>query len=125
LAVGAGGALGAMMRHWVGIWWKARLGSDFPWHTLLINVTGSLALGLIMSASLGRDWPFGWRLFAVVGVCGGYTTFSSFSGEAARLFEEGALAQALGYVAGSCLLCICGCLAGVHLGRIFWPPAGG
>jgi CrcB protein len=118
LAVAGGAAIGANARYWLGYWIVGRGHAGFPWHTLLINVTGSLALGAIMAVALAKGWGHGWRLFAAVGVCGGYTTFSTFSAEVVQLFEEGKLAGALSYVALTNVICIVACLAGVHLARL-------
>jgi CrcB protein len=79
-----------------------RLGAAFPWHTLLINVSGSLAIGLIMavlSEKLVVDST--WRLLLVVGFLGGYTTFSAYTFETLALLAEGEWLRALGYVLGS------------------------
>ena len=76
LWVGLGGFLGANARYALGTWIVQRIGLSFPWHTLLINVTGSLAIGAILvllTERLVADPA--WRLFLVVGLLGGYTTF--------------------------------------------------
>lgn len=113
LAVGAGGAVGAMCRYGVGlIPWLQR--GAFPLHTLLINFLGALAIGLVVGA--GQRWPGAsdtLLLFLRVGVCGGFTTFSTFSLESLVLLENGRPGLFALYVSASLLLC----LAGVWLGK--------
>src|SRR6476661_8817976 len=86
LWVGLGGFLGANARYILGLWIVGRVGSAFPWNTLLINVTGSLAIGVILTVLTERIVADpAWRLFLVVGFLGGYTTFSSYTFEAISL----------------------------------------
>lgn len=118
LAVAGGAAIGANVRYWLSYWFVGKGHAEFPWHTLLINVTGSLALGAIMALALAKGWGHGWRLFAAVGLCGGYTTFSTFSAEVVQLFEDGKLGGAISYIVLSNLGCILACLAGAHLARL-------
>jgi fluoride exporter len=122
LWVGLGGFLGANARYALSVWVVDRLGVSFPWHTLLINVSGSLAIGLIMavlSEKLVVDCT--WRLLLVVGFLGGYTTFSAYTFETLALLAEGEWLRALGYVLGSnglgLLAVYLGMLAGHAAGR--------
>jgi CrcB protein len=115
-----GGGLGAMLRHGVNLATARLLGSAFPWHTFLINITGSLVMGLIagwfaLKAGASQDW----RLFLTTGILGGYTTFSAFSLDAALLYERGELGHAAFYVVGSVVLSIAGLFAGLWLVRSF------
>lgn len=100
--VGLGGARGNMARYAV----SAILGRapGAIWATFAVNTLGSLAIGAFswMTASLGSNVE-SVRLFAVVGVCGGFTTFSTFSNEAFHLLQDGRLALAVFYVLGSLL----------------------
>jgi len=88
LCVAAGGAIGSVARYLVGIWSGKMFGANFPWGTLTINVTGSFLIGLFVGL-FATKWnlPQAVRIFLVVGICGGYTTFSVltrqllFSGE--------------------------------------------
>lgn len=94
--VGTGGAIGAVARHWVGLW----LSSDrFPWATLAVNVVGSFLLGLATFAGVSESTAF----LVGVGICGAFTTFSSFSVETVHLYERGdrrlAVANAVGNLA--------------------------
>lgn len=89
ILVAVGGGLGAVARYLVSTWAAARLGSGFPYGTLIVNVVGCFIIGLFMSLMLERVVinPY-LRLFFVVGFVGGLTTFSSFSYETLRLLEE-------------------------------------
>lgn len=118
LWVGVGGGLGAVARYLVGGWIVARVGSTFPFHTLLINVTGSFAIGallVLLMDQMAADPA--WRLFLVVGVLGGYTTFSSFSYEVLALVEAGRWLAAAVYVVGSNGLSLLAAYLGMMLAR--------
>ena len=119
LWVGVGGWLGANARYALGTWVAARLGPAFPAGTLLINVTGSLIIGVLLVLLTERlAAPPVWRLLLVVGFLGGYTTFSSYTFEALALVEAGAWARAAGYVLGSNGLGLAACYAGMVLARL-------
>ena len=110
--VAFGGALGAVLRFSL----SALIGAHhvFPWATLAINIAGSFAIGLLWGAYGTADWFQQWgRLFLVVGLLGGFTTFSAFSVETLNLLQDARQALALGYVGASLL----GCLAAVWLGE--------
>jgi fluoride exporter len=110
-----GGGLGANARYWLGEYFKTRHWSDtFPWHTFAINVAGSFALGLV--AVLLKDRP-AWALFLGVGVCGGFTTFSTFSVEALVMIEKGRTLAAAGYAVGSVVAGVMGAALAVRLAR--------
>ena len=110
-----GGAIGSGARYLVGQTMLARLGPDFPWWTLGINIVGSFLMGLLVGW-LAREASGGEaaRLFVGVGILGGFTTFSSFSMEFWLLFERGQAGQAAAYVlasvAGGILACGLGML---------------
>jgi CrcB protein len=120
LVVFLGAGLGGILRHAVNTACTRLFGTDFPWGILVINVTGSLIMGLAagwfaFKASAG--WSQHTRLFAMTGILGGYTTFSAFSLDAVLLWErDQALAAAL-YVAGSVGLAILGLVAGLAFMR--------
>ena len=100
LTVGLGGALGSILRYWVGHWFKAQpWAKDFFWGTLTINVTGSILLGLF--AACFRDRVSTPYLLLGTGLCGGYTTFSTFSLEAVELMQRGRWEWAALYVGAS------------------------
>jgi fluoride exporter len=118
LLVFIGGGLGSSLRHTVNIVSSRTLGTAFPYHTFIINITGSTVMGLIAGylASKG-DAAQSWRLFLMTGILGGYTTFSAFSLDAALLYERGETGLALLYVLGSVVLSIAGLFAGLALVR--------
>lgn len=119
LLVGIGGAIGAMARFGFGSAF-GRLAGDFPLSTLLVNVLGSVLMGLLVGW-LTRATPTlqnEIRLFVAVGVLGGFTTFSSFSLEAVLLIERGELLQAGLYILGSVLLSILGLAVGLGAMRM-------
>ncbi|HHG89163.1 MAG TPA: fluoride efflux transporter CrcB [Devosia sp.] len=115
LLVGAGGALGAMGRYGVGVL-VGRMGvTGFPFATLIVNIAGSLAMGLLVGllAKLLPTWQNEARLFVAVGLLGGFTTFSAFSLDAIALLERGQMGQALVYVSFSVVLSILALFAGL------------
>lgn len=118
LLVFLGGGLGAMLRHGVNLGAARWLGTNFPWGTFCVNVTGSLIMGLIAGwFALKADASQGARLFLTTGILGGYTTFSAFSLDTALLYERGELGLAVAYVAGSVALSIAGLFAGLWIVR--------
>jgi CrcB protein len=119
MLVAAGGALGASARWALGGWIADRIGPGFPWHTLVVNVTGALLIGLLMGASVDRSLIGGdWRAFLGTGVLGGYTTFSTLAYESVRLMESGFVGQAALNMFGTGVLGIAAALAGLLLGRM-------
>jgi len=116
LWVAAGAALGGVLRYWCsGI--AARLGAEtFPWGTLFINVSGSMFIGFFATFS-GPEGRLivapGARLFVMTGICGGYTTFSTFSFETLRLLQD----REWGYAALNISASVALCLVGVWLGH--------
>jgi len=104
LVVLAGAGLGGLLRYTLGTWIMAKYGGRFPLGTFLINVSGAFLIGLLMTVLTERTHPHpNWRLFLVVGVLGGYTTFSSFEYETYQAVRDGARAMGLLYVTGSVL----------------------
>jgi CrcB protein len=118
LIVFLGGGAGAALRHGVNLAVARWLGTAFPLHTMLVNVSGSLAMGLLAGwFAFKGDASQPWRLFLATGVLGGYTTFSSFSLDAVLLYERGEWGSAAAYVAGSVVLSIAGLTIGLWLAR--------
>jgi CrcB protein len=89
LLVAAGGALGALVRYLLGMWIAGRVGPDFPWGTFIINVSGSLLIGVVLGLVSEGYLSSELRLFVAVGILGGYTTFSTFSYETVELLADG------------------------------------
>jgi CrcB protein len=117
LWVGAGGFLGAIARYALALWIDTRLASPFPYATLVINVSGSFALGALAGALQISSLPPEVRLALGVGFLGAFTTFSTFSYETVRLLESGAGALAIAYVLASFVLAVLAALLGLALGR--------
>ena len=118
LLVFLGGGLGASLRHAVNVGCARTCGTHFPYGTFVINISGSLVMGLIAGyLAFKGDAGQAWRLFIMTGILGGYTTFSAFSLDAVLLYERGEIALAAGYVAGSVVLSIVGLVAGLALIR--------
>ena len=118
LWVALGGAAGAAVRYGVAQWAGSRWGWSFPWGTFAVNVTGSLAIGLLMALFIGRAADPAYRLLLVTGFLGGYTTFSSFSLETLSLLETRRYGEAALYVGGSVLLGLACCFVGFVVGRL-------
>jgi CrcB protein len=119
LLVGVGGALGAMARYGVGSAIGA-LPNGFPLATLLINIVGSLAMGVLIGilAKTTPEYQNEIRLFVAVGIFGGFTTFSSFSLDAITLVERGDFLLASAYIVGSVLLALAGLWLGLLAMRV-------
>jgi fluoride exporter len=118
LWVALGGAVGAAARFGVVQWTGGRWGWTFPWGTLAVNVTGSLAIGLVMTLLLARNADAAYRYLLVSGFLGGYTTFSAFSFETLALVESRRWDAATLYVGGSVVLGLLATALGLGLGRL-------
>lgn len=119
LLIGLGGALGSMARHWSNGLAAAALGIAFPWGTLIINVLGSMIIGFAAAAmGAGGRFPVSdeARLFLMVGICGGYTTFSAFSLQTLTLLQNGEVLPAAGNIGLSVILCLIGVWLGYAAG---------
>ena len=118
--VALGGALGSLARYMVGIYAGRWLGTAFPWGTLFINVSGSFLIGAFAEAfALRWDAAQSTRVLLVVGVCGGYTTFSTFSLDVVTLINRGELVTASAYAVASLVLSVLALYAALHVLR-FW-----
>lgn len=118
LWIGLGAAIGANLRYLVGMAMANWLGAGFPWGTLTINVTGSFLIGVIATLLGERLTVAGeWRIFLVVGLLGGYTTFSSFSLETVALLQADRWLTGVAYVLASVLLGLAACILGIMLVR--------
>lgn len=117
--VGIGGGIGAMIRYGVSLLIGRLWPSDFPLATLLINITGSLAMGLLIGwmAKASPQWGTEIRLFVAVGIFGGYTTFSSFSLDTITLIERGQAFPAALYMLVSVAVSLIGLYLGLLLTR--------
>jgi len=118
LLVFFGGGLGASLRHAVNMACAKSFGTAFPYGTFVINISGSIVMGLIAGyLAFKGEASQPWRLFLMTGILGGYTTFSAFSLDAALLYERGELALAAFYVGGSVGFSIAGLFAALALVR--------
>jgi len=105
LFVLSGAGLGGLARYLAGTWIMQKFAGRFPLGTFLINVSGSFVIGVLMTLLTERWQPHpNWRLFLVVGVLGGYTTFSSFEYETYQAVRDGAPWMGLLYMTGSVVL---------------------
>ena len=114
LIVGAGGFVGAVARYLMGMI-PIRESAGFPYHTLLINVIGAFCIGLIAAFAAKGEIDPKWVLFLKVGICGGFTTFSTFALETDTLIGNGQYGLAAAYICGSVILSI----GAVMLARFF------
>ena len=112
-----GSALGGAARYWCAVFATRHFGEAFPWGTLIVNVLGSFIIGFFATLT-GPDGRVvastEARLFVMVGICGGYTTFSSFSFQTLNLIRDGEMLRASGNIIASVVLC----LLAVWLGHI-------
>ncbi|AMM84476.1 fluoride efflux transporter CrcB [Martelella sp. AD-3] len=119
LIVAAGGALGSVGRYLVGVLAIRLWGPQFPWGTFVVNVVGSLMIGLLVEAvARALNQSAEMRMFMVTGFLGGFTTFSSFSLDAMTMIERGDLLHAVAYIAASLLLALIAVFAGLAIGRM-------
>jgi fluoride exporter len=118
LLVFLGGGLGAVARWGFGLWTVRTLGAGWPWGTLGVNVLGGLAMGLVMGVLLKANAGEPWRLVLATGFLGGFTTFSAFSLETARMIEAGQWTNALAYISASVVGSILALFAGLAISRL-------
>ncbi|MDR3460415.1 MAG: fluoride efflux transporter CrcB [Verrucomicrobiae bacterium] len=124
LWVALGGALGSVSRYWLSGLVASRFGETFPWGTLTINVTGSFIIGIFATLAIpeGRLDPQSRAFttqFLMIGVCGGYTTFSSFSLQTLNLLRDREWLYAGGNILLSVVLCMIAVWLGFLLGSTF------
>ena len=118
LWVALGGAVGSAARYGVNVWSGRMLGSEFPWHTFIVNVVGCFAMGVLvelmaLKLNVGNET----RAFLTTGILGGFTTFSAFSIDFALLMERKSYAAAAAYGVGSVALSLIAVFAGLSLVR--------
>src|ERR1700744_4316202 len=103
--IGLGGALGSIARHLLGGFVVRHVPWGFPLGTLLVNLSGCFLIGVLYGVASRYSWlTLEWRLFLITGICGGYTTFSSFSFESISLMRQGQYTLFFTYVLGSVIL---------------------
>ncbi|MEP7165936.1 MAG: fluoride efflux transporter CrcB [Ferruginibacter sp.] len=113
LLAGLGGCLGSMMRYATGLFFKP---TNFPVATLLVNIAGSLVIGIVIGLSM-KDVNFsnGWKIFLATGICGGFTTFSAFSAENLQMLQQGKYHLSLLYICSSIIFGIAAAWVGFKL----------
>lgn len=119
LLVGLGGAIGSIARYGTGVLVGRLWSTSFPLATMLVNITGSLIMGLFIGylARTTPAWQADARLFVAVGILGGFTTLSSFSLDTVVLIERGEITQAAFYVLGSIVISVLALFGGLLIMR--------
>jgi CrcB protein len=116
--VGVGGCLGSILRFWLGSYIGSKMGTRFPYGTLVINITGSFLIGLVFAVLTARtQWSPNWRYLIPIGFIGGYTTFSSFEYETLRMVQDGQIGMGVLYVAASVVVGFVAVWGGITAGR--------
>jgi fluoride exporter len=116
--VGVGGCFGSVLRFWLGSYIGSRMGTRFPYGTMVINITGSFLIGLVLAVLTAKTlWSPNWRYLIPIGFIGGYTTFSSFEYEALRTIQDGQIGFGLLYVVLSVCFGFLAVWGGVMAGR--------
>lgn len=117
LAIAIGGASGALLRFWVGQGAAIMLGRDFPFGTLIVNVVGCLAAGIVWGLFERHEIPSALRAGIMVGLLGAFTTFSAFSIESVLLIQQGGYARASINLLSNAFLCLAAAWLGLGIAR--------
>lgn len=104
LSIGIGAALGANLRYFIGWWLTKSVGEGFPWGSFAVNLIGSFLIGIAAVLATRQGWSSNTNLFVVVGLLGGFTTFSAFSVENLQMLQKGRFDLVLVNVVGSVVL---------------------
>jgi CrcB protein len=120
----AGGVIGTLARHGLGTWVPTWAGTALPWGTFLVNALGSFVLGFAVRASTQLDLSAELRGFVMVGFCGAFTTFSTFSYETVALMQEGHWARAAAYALGSVAVGLAAVVAGMGAANLAFRTGG-
>lgn len=120
LMIALGGGLGAVSRYGMSFWIQERVTGAFPYGTFIVNITGCLLMGIVMTRlNEGGPASINWRFLVPIGFIGGYTTFSSFAFETFRLLEQGLPLVGLGYIVFSVTIGYLALWLGVISARAF------
>lgn len=118
LAIAMGGALGSVLRFWMSGWVSGILGRGFPYGTLMVNVSGSLLMGFLYVLLVDKfNASDEWRAFLLIGLLGGFTTFSSFSMETFDFIATGEVFKAFMNIVLSVAVCLVATWLGIVMGR--------
>ncbi len=124
LAIAAGGACGAVARHFAAAGITALVGPGFPWGIFVVNILGSALMGFLIEAfALGTLVGAELRAFLAIGLLGAFTTFSTFSLDTVLLLQRGQAFQAMAYIGGSVALSVAGLYLGMMAGRALFAGA--
>lgn len=116
IAIFLGGGIGSVLRYGVQLIMHERIVAyNFPWATFSVNIVGSFLIGMFYSLSAKLDLPVELRLFLTAGLCGGFTTFSTFSNDNLELLRQGEGMICFCYIMLSVILGICACFAGASI----------
>lgn len=118
LLIALGGAAGSLLRYSLGGVVQRLSGSGFPVGTMFVNVSGCFLIGILLRQFLNMQLTHDLRALLIVGFCGGFTTFSTFSAETITLIDGGEYGRAAAYVALSVGLCLLATLAGMTMMRL-------
>ena len=122
LLIAVGGAAGSVLRYLIGGAVQRMSAGGFPVGTLFVNVSGCFLIGILLRQFLNMQLSPELRAFLIVGFCGGFTTFSTFSAETVGLIEGGEYGRATGYVVLSVILCLTATFAGMTAVRLLTGP---
>lgn len=118
IIIGLGGALGSIGRYLVQVAVGRYITLTFPLGTLIVNITGCFLIGLLYGLAERHAWmSMEWRLFLITGICGGYTTFSSYSYESITLLKHGNYSYLLFYITSSVVFGLLATLGGILSAR--------
>lgn len=120
LFIGIGGFIGSVSRYYLASWVQNKVLTNWPYGTFVVNLLGCLLIGMIFTVADRTLMSPEWRLALATGLCGGLTTFSSFSLEILNLLRSGQFGYASSYIFLSLLLGLFGVWAGIHLARLFF-----
>src|SRR6266700_6772229 len=118
LLIALGGAVGSLIRYLIGGAVQRMSAGGFPIGTIFVNVSGCFLIGILVRQFLNMQLSPELRALLIVGFCGGYTTFSTFSAETVGLIEGGEYGRATGYVVLSVILCLTATFAGMTAVRL-------
>lgn len=120
IAIFLGGGAGSVMRYCVQLLLHEKIVPyNFPWATFVVNIIGCLMIGLFYALSAKFNWSPELRLMLTAGLCGGFTTFSTFSNDIVEMCQQGAILTVVIYVAVSIVLGIAAVVGGAYISKLF------